>query len=93
MVPTGNKIEHLSLHKKMKFSIEDFFRKCDRIRRETVNLVKFTEESLNGKLLCLCSERCSIFFRRNWHCSGIFIVTFEHILHLFLVFLLLTLSR
>ena len=31
--------------------------------------------------------------RRHWHRSGIFIVNFEHILHLVLVFLLLTLSR
>ena len=31
--------------------------------------------------------------RRHWHRSGIFIVNFEHISHLVLVFLLLTLSR
>ena len=31
--------------------------------------------------------------RRQWRRSGIFIVNFEHILHLALVFLLLTLSR
>ena len=31
--------------------------------------------------------------RRQWRCSGVFIVTFEHISHLVLVFLLLTLSR
>ena len=31
--------------------------------------------------------------RRQWCRSGVFIVTFEHILHLVLVFLLLTLSR
>ena len=31
--------------------------------------------------------------RRHWRCSGAFIVNFEHILHLVLVFLLLTLSR
>ena len=30
--------------------------------------------------------------RRQWRCSGIFIVTFEHITHLVLVFLLLTLN-
>ena len=28
--------------------------------------------------------------RRHWRCSGVFIVNFEHISHLFLVFLLLT---
>ena len=31
--------------------------------------------------------------RRHWRRSGIFNVTFEHILHLALMFLLLTLSR
>ena len=30
--------------------------------------------------------------RRQWHRSGVFIVNFEHIPHLFLVFSLLTLS-
>ena len=30
--------------------------------------------------------------RRQWHHSGVFIVNFEHISHLALVFLLLTLS-
>ena len=36
---------------KIKFSIKDFFSKCDRIRR---NLVTFTEETLNGKH-CFCA--------------------------------------
>ena len=31
--------------------------------------------------------------RRQWRRSGVFIVNFEHISHLVLVFLLLTLSR
>ena len=31
--------------------------------------------------------------RRHWRCSGVFIVNFEHISHLALVFLLLTLNR
>ena len=30
--------------------------------------------------------------RRQWHCSGVFIVNFEHTPHLVLVFLLLTLN-
>ena len=30
--------------------------------------------------------------RRQWHCSGVFIVNFEHISHLVLMFQLLTLS-
>ena len=31
--------------------------------------------------------------RRHWRRSGVFIVNFEHILHLVLVFVLLTLSK
>ena len=34
----------------MKFSINDFFSKCDQIPQETADLVTFTEEILNGKL-------------------------------------------
>ena len=41
---------------KMKFSIKDFFSKCDQIRRIT-----FTEEILNGKLHFLCSVRKHVF--------------------------------
>ena len=37
-----------ALHKKIKFSIKDFFSKCDQ-------LVTFTEEILNGKFHFLCS--------------------------------------
>ena len=38
----------------MKFSIKDFFGKCDQIRR---NLVRFTEEILNSEPHFLCSDR------------------------------------
>ena len=44
----------IALHKKWKFSIKDFFSKCDQIHRK-LDLVTFTEESLNGKLNFLCS--------------------------------------
>ena len=37
---------------KMKFSIKDFFNKCNQIRR---NLVTFIEEIPTGKLLFLCN--------------------------------------
>ena len=40
---------------KMKFSIKDFFSKCDQIHRKLGGLVTFTEEILNGKLLILCN--------------------------------------
>ena len=39
---------------KMKFSVKDFFSKCDQIFL-TVDLVKFTEKILNRKLHFLCS--------------------------------------
>ena len=39
----------------MKFSIKDFFSKCDQIR-STADLVTFTGEILNGKLHVLCSD-------------------------------------
>ena len=44
-----------SLHKKMEFSIKDFFSKCDQIRKNG-NLVTFTEEILNGRLHFLFNE-------------------------------------
>ena len=39
----------------MKFSIKDFFSKCDQIRSFLRILFKFTEEIINGKLHFLCS--------------------------------------
>ena len=40
----------------MKFSIKDFF--TFTVKQETVHLVTFTEEILNGKLHFLCSRLC-----------------------------------
>ena len=40
----------------MKFSINDFFSKCDQIRSFLMDLITFTEEILNEKLHFLCSE-------------------------------------
>ena len=40
----------------MKFSIVDFFSKCDQIRRFPVDLVTFTEEILNRKLYFSCTD-------------------------------------
>ena len=39
----------------MKFSIKDFFSKCDQIHQETVDLITLTEENLNEKLHFLCN--------------------------------------
>ena len=41
---------HLATVQKIKFSVKDFFNKCDQILKKTVDLVTFTEEILNGKL-------------------------------------------
>ena len=40
---------------KMKFSIKVFFSKFDKNPQKTANIVKSTEENLNGKLNFLCS--------------------------------------
>ena len=47
---------NLSTAQKMKISIKDFFSKCDQIRSFHADLVTFTEEILNGKFHCLCSD-------------------------------------
>ena len=48
------KLVHLYMFRttvqKKKFSIKDFFGKCDQIRRNSADLVTFTKEILNGKL-------------------------------------------
>ena len=41
---------------KMKFSSQDFFSKCEQIRRK-LDLVTYTEEILNGKLHFLRSAK------------------------------------
>ena len=54
-------------NREMKFSIKDFFSKCDQIR------VTFTEEIINGKFHFLCSvanlQDCRIRVRR-WMCNS-----------------------
>ena len=40
---------------KIKFSMKDFFSKCDEIRKKPADLVTFTEEILYRKLHFLCS--------------------------------------
>ena len=50
----GVSVEYAITAQKMKFSIKDFFGKCDQIR-SFLDLVTFTEEILHGKLHFLCS--------------------------------------
>ena len=53
-----------ALHKKMKFSIKDFFSK---FLQFLPDLVTFTEEILNGKLHFLCSSALDGYF---WKFKG-----------------------
>ena len=76
--------------------------------QETVDLETFAEQILHGKLHFLCSIsfievanlNCANIYSfkvenvsSNHRRSGAFIVNFEHILHLFLVFALLTSNK
>ena len=57
LVGDNTKVTHCT--KKMKFSIKNFFSKCDHMwqhPQETADLVTFTEEILNGKHFCAVTE-------------------------------------
>ena len=56
-------------------------------------LLKFNNK--NSRKMCEIFWKLTIKTteRRQWRCSGVFIVNFKHILHLFVVFLLLTLNK
>ena len=55
----------------------------------------FKVKNRNARVRCEICSKLTINTpeRRQWRRSGVFIVNFEHISHLLLVFLLLTLSR
>ena len=59
------------------------------------NTQLFEVNSINIRNRCEISSKLTIKTpkRRHWLCSGVFIVNFEHISHLLLVFLLLTLNK
>ena len=61
----------------MKFSMKDFFSKCDRIHRNLRNLVTFTAEVLNGKLHFLYSVSLHRNFLRNRKKGSHFHVFYE----------------
>ena len=58
-----------------------------------IYLLKFNNK--NSRKMCEIFWKLTIKTtqRRQWRCSGVFIVNFKHILHLFVMFLLLTLSK
>ena len=60
-----------------------------------VDIYLFKVNNKNTRTRCeICSKlTMKTPERRQWRCSGVFIVNFEHISHLILVFLLLTLGR
>ena len=67
---------------KMKFSIKDFFSKCDHIRRD---LVTFTEKVLNKKLNFLCSGRTSTTLNNGPNFAAMIMYlpkTFDNIKHI-----------
>ena len=49
--------ESINTAQKMKFSIKDFFIKCEQIRKNPADFVTFPERILNGKLHFLYSAR------------------------------------
>ena len=60
-----------------------------------VGIYMFKVNNKNTRTRCeICSKlTVKTTERRKWRCSGVCIVNFEHISHLVLVFLLLTLSK
>ena len=65
----------------MKFSIKDFFSKCDQIRGKPADLVTFTEETRNGKLhfLCMGYPKNPLFFK----CSAQPLCEFDILVYIF----------
>ena len=61
----------------------------------TAGIYLFKVNNRNTRTRCEICSKLTINTpeRRHWRRSGVFIVNFEHISHLVLVFLLLTLSR
>ena len=59
------------------------------------NINMFTVDNRNKRKRCETCSKLTIKRpeRRHWSCFGVFIINFEHISHLFLLFLLSTLSR
>ena len=60
--------QYLKFHfstQKMKFSIKDFFSKCDQITQKTATSVTFTEKMLIGKL-----HVCAVYYRSVYEQVG-----------------------
>ena len=57
-----------------------------------IYLLKFSDRNTRTKWEICSKLTIKMSERRQWRCSAVFIVNFERILHLALVFLLLTLN-
>ena len=93
----SNVINHfcLSTEKNLHFLVTNFvkklFQKFVGSRQASIYLFKVSIRKAR-KRYGICSNLKTP-ERRKWRCSGVFIVNFEHIPHLFLVFLLPTLNK
>ena len=76
-----------------KFSIKNFFSKWEGAIPANIKLFKVNNKNVRKRCEICSKVTIKTPERRHWLCSGVFIVTFEHISHLFLVFLLLTLNN
>ena len=88
---TGGK-ETTIQHCISKLSIQMFIKRKIRAGKTCIYLLKVGNR--NTRTRCeICSKlKIKTPERHHWHLSGIFILNFEHISHLVLVFLLLTLN-
>ena len=70
------------------------FLSCSMNDTTPAGIYLFKVNNRNTRTRCeICSKLTNTPERRQWRRSGVFIVNFEHISHLVLVLLLLTLSR
>ena len=68
---------------------------CDESNPANIYLVKVNNKNTGNMYICKICSKLTIQTseRGRWRCSGVFIVNFEYISQLFLVFLLLTFDR
>ena len=91
-------IFHWWAHLRVLFSrssqLKKYIMKCIIANNFPANIYLFKVNNRNTRKRCdICSTlTIKAPEQRHWLCSSVFIVSFEHISHLFLVFLLLTLN-
>ena len=82
----------LELRKKMRKIIKKKYRKN---RNNPANIYLFKINNLSARIKCEIYSKLTVKTpeRRHWRRSVVYTVNFEHILHVFLVLLLLTLNK